>query len=408
MTKKKVIALVAAGIVVAVIVIVNLKTSYEAATGVEVAKVARGPIIEKVSGPGVIYAEASVKISSSVMGRITNLAVKEGDSVKKGDVLIEIDDSQYKARLSQAEAAFGAARARMELARARLDDARREMNRSDALAQSKLVSDRDVESGKTAFAVGQADFDASAEAVDEAKAGLVAAQDDLAKTTISAPISGTITSLNVEAGEIVITGTMNNAGTVIMTISNLDTMEVRADIDETDVAKVLPGQAVDISVDAFADTVLKGAVSVVGSSSSSAKSFSATSDQRATFEVRIRITDYLPGLRPGMATTVDIVTATEDSAVFVPMQALVSRDFGPADKKKETEGIFTIEKSRSKFLPVRTGISDDKNIEILGELHPGGDVIIGPFRTLRDLQDSTKVKVVKARGTKTEAAKATE
>ncbi len=406
MTRKKVIILAAAVVGITAIVIANLKLSYESGVTVEVAEVKKGPIIEKVSGPGVIYAEASVKISSSVMGRITNLAVKEGDIVRKGDILIEIDDSQYQARLNQAEANHRAALARMELARARLEDARREMDRVVTLSASKLVSDREVETGKTASAVAQADFDASSEAVHEAKAGLMAAKDDLEKTTIAAPISGTVTSLNVETGEIVITGTMNNPGTVIMTISNLDTMEVRADIDETDVAKVRPGQSVEISVDAFADTLLAGVVSVVGSSSSSAKSYTASSQERATFEVRIRIKAYLPGLRPGMATTVDIVTATRDSATYVPMQSLVSRDVGEGDKKKETEGIFTIEKSRARFVPLRTGISDDKNIEILGELRPDQDVIIGPFKTLRDLEDSTKVKVTAPKATNGKVTKA--
>jgi HlyD family secretion protein len=400
MTWKKAIILGAVAVGVIVIVLANLKLSYEEAARVEIGKVEKGRIVEKVSGPGVVFAEASVEISSSVMGRVTELAVKEGQSIRKGDVLLRIDDSQYRARLNQAEAAHQGSLARIELARARLEDAEREMQRVISLSEASLVSERELQTSKTAYAVAKADLDAAWNAGEEARSGLVAAEDDLSKTMIPAPISGTVTSLNVEQGEIAITGTMNNPGTVLMTISNLDTMEVRADIDETDVAKVRPGQAVEISVDAFADTLLAGAVSVVGSSSSSARSYSASSDQRATFEVRIRITDYVPGLRPGMATTVDIVTAATDSAVFVPMQALVARAAGKAGAKKETEGVFTVEKSRSKFVPLRTGISDDKNIEILGNLSPGQDVIVGPFKVLRDIEDSTKVKVAQAKAAK--------
>ncbi|HVP58079.1 MAG TPA: efflux RND transporter periplasmic adaptor subunit [bacterium] len=403
MTRKKAIILAAIAVGVVAIVLANLKLTYEEAVRVEVAKVEKGPITEKVSGPGVVYAEASVSISSSVMGRITDLAVKEGQNVHKGEVLLKIDDSQYKAHLNQAEAAHKGALARMDLAKARLDDAEKELARVSALSQASLVSDRDSQSSKTAYAVAKADFDATRNASEEAKAGLVAAGDELDKTTIVAPISGTVTSLNVEQGEIAITGTMNNPGTVLMVISSLDTMEVRADIDETDVAKVRPGQRVEISVDAFADTLLAGVVSVVGSSSSSTKSYSTSSDQRATFEVRIRITDPVPGLRPGMATTVDIVTASKDSATYVPMQALVARDLGKAEPKKETEGVFTVEKSRSKFVPVRTGVSDDKNIEILGSLGQGSEVIVGPFKVLRDLADSTKVKVTQAKASKAKA-----
>jgi HlyD family secretion protein len=400
MTRKKAIILGAAAVGVAAIVIANLRVSYEEAVRVEVGKVEKAKLVEKVSGPGVVYAEASVEISSSVMGRITDLAVKEGQSVPKGNILLRIDDSQYKARLDQARAAHEGSLARIDLAKARLDDAEREMQRATSLAEASLVSNRELEAAKTAYVVAKADLEAARKAGDEGKAGLVTAEDDLDKTMIRAPISGTVTSLNVEQGEIAITGTMNNPGTVLMTISNLDTMEVRADIDETDVAKVRPGQPVEISVDAFADTLLGGVVSVVGSSSSSAKSYATSTDQRATFEVRIRIADGVPGLRPGMATTVDIVTASRDSAVCIPMQALVAREVGKAEAKKETEGVFTVEKSRSRFVPLRTGISDDKNIEILGDLAPGTEVIIGPFKTLRDLQDSTKVKVTKTKPVK--------
>lgn len=396
-TRKKAIVIAAVAVGIAAIVIANLRLSYEGAVRVEVAEVKTGPVVEKVSGPGVIYAESQVKISSSVMGRVMRLAVKEGSGVRAGDLLLEIDASQYRARLTQAEAGHRAAVARVQLAGARLEEARSEAGRVKALAGSGLVSGRDVEAAATSLAVAEAEYRAVEEAVGEAMAGLVAAKDDLDKTVIAAPISGTVTSLNVEQGEIVITGTMNNPGTVVMTISNLDTMEVRADIDETDVAKVLPGQAVEINVDAFADTTLSGVVSVVGSSSSSARSFSASSDERAIFEVRIRITVGLPGLRPGMATTVDIVTAERDSVPYVPIQALVSRETGQGEVKTDTEGVFTVERSRARFAPLRTGISDAKNIEVLDGLRSGDDVVVGPFKVLRDLEDSTKVKTTEAK-----------
>ena len=395
MSKKRILIIGAIAVGLAAVVIANLRTSYEGAIKVDVEPIKNGRIVEKVSGPGVIYAESSVKVSSSIMGRITHLAVQEGADVKEGDVLLQIDPSQYEARVKQAEAAYKASLARIDLARARLDDARGESNRVDALSESGLVSERDVSTSRTNFTVAGADLQAAIEASGEAKAGLLAAQDDLDKTVILAPISGTVTTLNAEEGEIVITGTMNNPGTVVMTISNLDTMEVRADIDETDVAKVRPGQDVEISVDAFADTTLAGLVSVVGSSSSSAQAYSVSSDQRATFEVRMRIIDHLPGLRPGMATTVDVVTAVKDSVPYVPIQALVSREVGEGEAAKESEGLFLVADGRSKFMPISTGISDDKNIEILDAIAPGSDVIVGPFKVLRDLEDSTKVKPIK-------------
>jgi HlyD family secretion protein len=186
---------------------------------------------------------------------------------------------------------------------------------------------------------------------------------------------------------------MNNPGTVLMTISNLDTMEVRAEIDETDVAKVRAGQSVEIGVDAFPDTVLTGSVSVVGSSSSAAREGYARPDERSSFEVRIRIEDRLPGLRPGMTTTVDIVTAREDSITNVPLQALVLRELEEGEEDSEREGVFLVEDDRSRFVAVRTGISDDRSIALLDDLPEDSRVITGPFKALRDLEDSTKVKV---------------
>jgi len=383
MTKKKLLILLAIVVVVAVIVIVNIKSSYESSVGVEVTPVKPADLVERVSGPGVIYAEASVKISSSVMGRISALRVKDGASVDAGDILLEIEAAQYEARHSQARADY-------RIALSRRDEAQKDMDEKKLLFERDLLSTRDFDRAETALAQAK-------ESVNRAEATLRAYQDDLEKTVISSPIAGTVTGLNVEEGEIVITGTMNNAGTVLMTISGLDTMEVRAEIDETDVARVNTGQEVEIDVDAFPDTVLTGVVSVVGSSTSFTSGYGVSSGERATFDIRVRILDYLPGLRPGMTTTVDIITAEADSVSNVPLQALVLREWGEEDEEEETEGIFTVVEGRARFRPVRTGISDDKNIEIYEDLDEDIQVVTGPFRVLRDLEDSVKVKITKTK-----------
>jgi HlyD family secretion protein len=397
MTKKKLLILLAIAVGVAVIVIVNIKMSYESSVDVEVTPVKPADLVERVSGPGVIYAEASVKVSSSVMGRISALRVKDGARVDPGDILVEIEASQYEARLNQAQASYRAALAVLELSKARHEEARTEMERSTRLHERELVSKRDLDRARTALEVAEAEVGAAEERSREAAATLSAFRDDLDKTVISSPIAGTVTGLNVEEGEIVITGTMNNPGTVLMTISGLDTMEVRAEIDETDVARVATGQEVEINVDAFPDTVLLGVVSVVGSSTSFTSGRGASSGERSTFDIRIRILDYQPGLRPGMTTTVDIITAEADSVSNVPLQALVLREWGEGDDKEEIEGIFTVDGGRARFRPVRTGISDDKNIEIFQDLDEDIKVVTGPFRVLRDLEDSVKVKITKTK-----------
>jgi HlyD family secretion protein len=382
MTKKKLLILLAIVVVVAVIVIVNIKSSYEPSVDVEVTPVKRADLVERVSGPGVIYAESSVKVSSSVMGRISALRVKDGSRVAAGDVLVEIEAAQYEARHSQAQAEY-------QTALLDLGKAERDMDRIARLYERDLVPEEERDRAENTLMRAK-------ESVRRAEATLSAYRDDLEKTVISSPIAGTVTGLNVEEGEIVITGTMNNAGTVLMTISGLDTMEVRAEIDETDVARVSTGQEVEISVDAFPDTVLAGVVSVVGSSTSFTSGYINTGE-RATFDIRIRILDYLPGLRPGMTTTVDIITAEADSVSNVPLQALVLRDWGEEDAEKETEGIFTVIEGRARFRPVSTGISDEKNIEIYEDLDEDVQVVTGPFRVLRDLEDSVKVKITKTK-----------
>jgi HlyD family secretion protein len=187
---------------------------------------------------------------------------------------------------------------------------------------------------------------------------------------------------------------MNNPGTVMMTVSNLDTMEVRAEIDETDIARVRPEQEVEISVDAFPDTLLKGRVSVVGSSASAPGGLMSRADERSTFEVRIRILDPLPGLRPGMTTTVDVITAVREEVLIAPLRALVLRERGEGDERNEVEGIFVVDDDRARFTPVVAGVSDDTDVELLGDFTEGSQVITGPFRELRDLEDSTLVKIV--------------
>jgi HlyD family secretion protein len=397
MNLKKIIILAVVGAAIVAALVVNLIITYEPSTDVEVTPAKRGEIVEKVSGPGIVYAESSVKISSSVMGRIVDLPVEEGDAVERGQVLLRIDPSQYEASLNRAEAAHHAALARLDLAEARLADARLEFDRGTKLHEQSLVSERDLDVARTALAVAEAEVDAARETAREAEAALSASADDLDKTVIVSPISGTVSSLNVEQGEIAITGTMNNPGTVLMTISNLGSMEVRAEIDETDVARVRLGQQVEISVDAFPDTLLDGTVSLIGSSSSLARGSGLSPDERSTFDVKVRVEDTLAGLRPGMTTTVDIVTGTADSTLYVPLQSLVLRETGKDEARKESEGVFVVKDDRAEFVPVTTGISDDVNIEALDGIDEGNPVIIGPFKTLRDLKDSTRVKIARER-----------
>lgn len=390
---KKILLIIGAVGALAVLIIVNLVTSYEQPVEVEVAGIKHGTIVEKVSGPGIIYPESSVKISSSIPGRVLRLLVKEGDDVERNDTLLIIDPSQYKANLDQREANYKAAKARLQLQQARLKEAEDDLARKEKLYQAGLVSDREIEAARTAARICQAELEAAQHDVNQCQASYLAALEEYRKTVITSPISGKVTSIGIEEGEIVVTGTMNNPGTILMTISKMDTMEVRAQIDETDIAKIMPGQTAEIRVDAFPDTVLSGVVSSVGSSAQNI----GRVGERLSFEVRVRIKDPINGLRPGMTTNVDIAVAKRDSAIYVPSQALVLRETGSSQAKIKKEGIFIVKEGRALFRPIKTDISDELNVALLDSLPLDTKVVVGPYKNLRDLKDSTRIKIVKER-----------
>ncbi len=390
---KKGILIICALAALAALVIVNLVTSYEKPVEVEVVRIKHGKLVEKVSGPGAIYAESSVKISSSVAGRVMRLLVKEGDDVDRNDTLLIIDPSEFKANLDQREANYKAAKARLELQRARLKEASEDLARKEKLYQSSLISDRELEAARTAYAISERELEAAKYDVDQCEAAYHAALENYRKTVITSPISGKVTSIGIEEGEIVVTGTMNNPGTVLMTISKMDTLEVRAQIDEADIAKVMPGNEADIRVDAFPDTVLKGIVSSIGGSAQEIGRLG----ERLSFEVRVRILNPVEGLRPGMTANVDIKVAERDSASYLPIQALVLREVGSKDAKKRKEGIFIVKDGRAVFHPVTTDISDELNVAILDSLPEDTRIVVGPYKNLRDLADSARVKIIKER-----------
>lgn len=390
---KKALLIIFAVVALAIMIIVNFLLSYEKPVEVEVTTIKKGKIVEKVSGLGVVYPETSVKISSSIPGRVLRLCVKEGEDVQRDDTLLVIDPSEYKANLDRSEASYRAAKSRLELKQTQLKEAADDLARKEKLYQAGLISDLEMEAARTAYTISKAEFEATKHDVDQCLASYNAALENYRKTVITSPISGKVTSLTIEKGEIVITGTMNNPGTVLMTISKMDTVEVRAQIDETDVAKIATGHFAEIKVDAFPDTMLKGIVSSVGSSAQNIGHVG----ERLSFEVRVRILNPIEGLRPGMTSNVDITVAERDSAVYVPIQALVLREVENGAGKKEKEGIFLVKDGRAVFHPTTTDISDELNVAIVDSLATDAKVVVGPYKNLRDLADGSRVKVIRER-----------
>ena len=400
MVKKRRNALILVGVAAVVVVSLILGQGIDRKDRTEVTtdRVERGTIVAKVSGPGRVRAETKVQISSSLLGRIVELGVDEGDVVTRGQFLLKLDDVFYSSQVAQA-------RARLERASAELRTAERDLNDASEQFARDLISEKE-------YADFQA-FEASySQAYEEAGAALRAAEDQLEKTVFHSPIDGVVTRLNVEEGENVVTGTMNQPGTVIMTISDLSNMEVEVEIDETDIVDVEIGQSAEIDVEALADTTLTGTVTEVGNSGIT--SLAGTQEEVTNFLVTVLVTDVHPALKPGMTATVEIVTATHEDALNVPIQAVVARtpseleaaaddsetDEEPRksrselEEEKEMEGVFVVtEEDQALFVPVVSGIADELSIEVEGELEEDQKIVSGPYKVLRTLKNGDDLKV---------------
>jgi len=370
-----------------------------------------------------------VVIAPEVSGEIVDLPVKEGQQVKKGDVLVRIKPDNYLAQRRSAEATYQSALANSNLARANLDKAQFEFKRIQQLFESKLVSESQFEEAKTALAVAQASFETSTHQVEQARAALARAEDDLAKTTIVAPMDGTVTRLRCQKGERVV-GTALMAGTEIMTLANLDDMEARVEVGEVDIVLIALGQHARLEVDAFRDRQFHGTVTEIanaakGLGSGSAAAAAASAQQEATkFEVKIRIQEK-EAFRPGMSVTAEIETRFRTNVLTVPIQSVTTRppkkpetqpgspnhasansprassgnpagaegSRKPAEAAKPIEVVFVVEGDRVKMVPVKRGISDDRWVEIVEGLQEGQEVVSGGYKAInRDLQDGSKIK----------------
>jgi len=400
--RNKIIIILAVVAVIVVFVLVNLLRSGGKSFKVEVEKVKKGDVTAIVTASGKIQAKKNVKISAYVVSKIIDLPVKDGDAVKKGQLLVQLDPTRYKAEVEQAEA-------QMRMAGANLEQAKLVHDRQKQLFEKSLTSQEQFDNARTDYHAAQAQYDQS-------KAALAQAQDDLSKTTITAPMDGVITELNAEVGEIVMIGTMNNPGTVIMTISDLSEIEAEVEVDETDVANLKSGQESKISIDAYPDTNFKGKVTEIGNTGQI--SGYGTQEQVTNFLVKVLLLDEVKGIKPGMSASVDITTDSRKGVLNVPIASVVLRTekedtlktkkgeksssnpdslkaTDEKKKKKEKEGIFIVEKDQAKFKPVKTGISDQQNIEIISGIKENDQIITGSYKILRTLKDGDKVKIVK-------------
>ncbi len=389
-------------LVLAAVIIVSLvaaKKNSGKMTAVTTAKVERADLTSKVSANGTIQAQRKVDLSANVMGQIVNLAVREGDAVKKGDFLMQIDKAQLAASAASAAASVKALFFDRDAAAANLAGAQRDFDRAQKNFNDKIIPAAELDRARATRDAAQANFQAIDGRIDQARASLAGARDTLSKTTILAPISGIVTRLPVEEGEVAVIGTMNNAGTVLMTISDMSVVEAVMQVDETDIPNVKIGQRANVTVDAYPNKTYNGVVTIVGSSPITGTA--ATGTQAINFEVKIQLQNPPADIRPGFSCSAEIVTGFRPKAVAIPIQALVVREKEKAEKvagkAQEEEGVYRYDgRTQSiKFTPVTTGISGASSIEIVSGLDAGAEIVTGPFKALREVKDGDKVKIEK-------------
>src|SRR5262249_19032989 len=321
-----VVVLAAAGLIVAF----SLTGKDKNLPKVTTAKVEKVDLVSKVTANGKIQARRKVDLSALVMGQVVNLAVREGDRVAKGQFLLQIDRAQLAAQAAGREASLAAIRKDLDAARTNADQARRDYERAKGNYNAKIVPEADYQHAKAAWDSAAANLAATEHRVEQTVADLAASKDSLSKTTVTAPISGVVTALPIKEGEVTVIGTMNNAGTQILTISDMSEVEAVMMVDETSVPTVKVGQTANLSIDAYPGKTFKGTITEVGSSpilKNDPDLLSLTQNSEAiNFKVKIRVEQPPPTIRPGFSVTAEIVTGTKSGATAIPLQALVVRN----------------------------------------------------------------------------------
>jgi HlyD family secretion protein len=413
-------------------------------TGVTSETVQKRDLESIVSASGKIEPKKTVNISAQSMGRVTQLVVNEGDHVKRGQFLLQIDPVNAESAVRRDEAGVAAARTGLEQARVQLKSAqaslelvRKDLKRQQDLWQAGLTTREMLE--KVTAEVDVRDQEVRAreqeirtreEQIRQQEAGLTSSRHSLAQARFESPFDGIVTRRNVEVGENVLVGTMNNAGTVLLTIADMSVIEAEVEVDETDIPLVQFGQIATVTIDAIPDTTFRGKVTEIGNSPIQATGAQTGTQRTATnFKVVVTLDDQVPDVRPGFSCTAEITTATRAQAVAVPIQSLTVREmtfdekgnivrqpprpprprfqFGPnvaqpvtastellpGQKREEVEGVFVVRDGRALFLPVKVGIAGERYFEVASGVNEGDRVITGPFESVRNLFDGDLVQL---------------
>jgi HlyD family secretion protein len=413
MSKKKKIVLGVIAAVVVLVVVMGLRGRKDKDVArVTTAKVQKIDLVSKVTANGKIQARRKVDLSALVMGQIVNLAVKEGDKVNRGQLLLQIDRAQLAAQTAGRESALGAMRSDLAAARSTAEQARRDFQRAKQNYDAKILSEAEYQKARSVLETAEANLSAAQQRLQETGANLTASRDSLSKTTVTAPLAGMVTFLPVKEGEVTVIGTMNNPGTQLLTISDMSEVEAVMMVDETSVPEVKVGQKASLSVDAYPNRTFEGVVTEVGSSPIAKNDpdlLSLTAGSEAiNFKVKIKVLTPPDTIRPGFSVTADILTGKTEGATAIPIQALVVRDVPkkdgkdgkpaavPASTRPETEeGVYLVKDGKLAFEKVETGLAGELMIEVRKGPAVGAEIVTGPFKVLRQVKEGDKVIVEK-------------
>ena len=443
--KKKILIGVGVLIALGAIAFANLRFKRTEGVTVNTETVKKQNLEALVSASGKIQPTRSVNISADTQGRVTNLAVNEGDRVKRDQFLLQIDPRNLRTAVQRTEASLAAATSQMEQLRLSLESARvavrqaeENLKRQQELSKGGLTTRELLEKSEHELKIRQADLRSQEQQVktqelrmQQESATAESARFDLSKVRIESPIDGIVTRRNIEEGETVVVGTMNNAGTVLLTIADMSVIQAEVDVDETDIPTIQIGQRAKITIDALPGKPFTGKVTEIGNSPIQATGQPAAQSTQATnFKVVVTLDSEIPEVRPGFTCTAEITTAVRDNVVAVPIQALAVRELIHDEKgeivrpkkedrprrpgitsasaeelpkgqtRKEEEGVFVARDTIVEFVPVKTGIAGDKYFEVLAGLKEGDKVVVGPFNSVRNLADGDSIKVAAATPTR--------
>jgi len=436
MTRKKKV-LIAAGIVVVLggVAFANFKFKRKDGIAVNVEPVRKRKLEAIVSASGKIQPKRFVNISADTSGRVTDLAVNEGDRVTQGQFLLQIDPRNLRTRVQSGEASLNAAQSTAEQLKLSLESSRTQLKlaqdnykRQQELWKGGLTTRELLERAESELRVREQDLRAQEQNVltqtqrmRQEQATLENAKTDLSKVRIESPINGIITRRNVELGETAVVGTMNNAGTVLLQVADMSVIEAEVEVDETDIPSVKIGQTAKVTVDAVTGKSFTAHVTEIGNSPIQTTGASAT--QATNFKVTLQVDGEIPDVRPGFTCTAEITTATRDGVLAVPIQATTVREMvidekgnivreqtgpgaparrpgavqaaelKPGQERKEVEGVFVAQDGKAVFELIKTGIAGEKYFEVLSGLKDGDSVVVGPFSSVRTLADGAPVKI---------------